>query len=348
MANPRILIISPSGNFYGSEQVLYDYLSHTKVNADVAVPADSFLFKKLKQDTPQFSVKAIQPSGLLKFYLEVLIDLFLNRYQAVYLNEAGHMKYVLLLSKIFRRKKFVIHVRIVEDAAKSRWKVKPGKNVTLLSISNYLAALLPYPSEVLYDPFPFSYDLKENNHIEKEQIFIGIIGRITLTKGLNHLVDLLTLIKQKGKENKLHFKLFGNISPDAEQCGLDKKLKSFENVTICGFEDSKEKLYSSLDCVMHLSTQEALGRIFLEAIDYCKPFIGLHAGGIGEIASMLKMEKWMADPASGDLPNELLNLLEKVRSNYSEPVEEMISSKPVAEKIFNIGSYTGVVDKLLV
>lgn len=348
MANPRILIISPSGNFYGSEQVLYDYLSHTKVNADVAVPAYSFLFKKLKQDTPQFSIKAFQPSGLWKFYLQLLIDLFLNHYQSVYLNEAGHMKYVLLLSKIFRRKKFIIHVRIVEDAAKSRWKVKPGPNVTLISISNYLAAQLPYPSEVLYDPFPFSYDLKENNHIEKEQIIIGIIGRITLTKGLNHLVDLLTLIRQKGKEDKFHFKLFGNISPDAEQSGLDKKLKSFENVTICGFEDSKEKLYSAVECVMHLSTQEALGRIYLEAIDYGKPFIGLRAAGIGEIASVLKMEKWMADPSSDNLPNQLLSLLENVKSNYREPVEEMIANKPVAEKIFNIGSYTGVVDKLLV
>jgi glycosyltransferase involved in cell wall biosynthesis len=340
-----VIIISPSGDFYGSEQVLYDYVTHSGISVEIAVPANSFLFGKLKAQFPDRAIYTFQ--SLLNFYTKLFLKLVFNRYHTVYLNEAGHVKYLLLLSKLLPWKKIVIHVRIVEDTARERWFIKPGKNVTILAISNYLATKLPCHSTVLYDPFPFSQRTETIKNVEKGKIVIGIIGRITLTKGLSRLIDLLKLMKERGVLSLYQFKLYGTYSHDAIYSGFEKEIIQFDNVTVCGFESSKEKLYSSIDCIMHLSSQEALGRIYFEAIEYCKPFIGLRAAGVGEIAELLQMEAWMANPTTGNLSDQLLNILQNVRLNYAQATEEMASIKPKAKKIFDISAYTNSLDKLL-
>ena len=45
----KTLMVSPSGSFYGSEQVLYSHLDYTKKSYTVFVPFGSFFQKKLKR-----------------------------------------------------------------------------------------------------------------------------------------------------------------------------------------------------------------------------------------------------------------------------------------------------------
>jgi glycosyltransferase involved in cell wall biosynthesis len=348
MAKSGILIISPSGNFYGSEQVLFDYLSHTTIEADVAVPADSTFEKKLIAAGFHHKIQTFQASKLISYYLQLLFKLFFNRYRSVYLNEAGHVKYILLLSKLFPKKKFVIHVRISEDAIKERWTFKPGKNVTILAISKYIAQQISYPSVLLYDPYPFGKLLLPKKQMQKEVFKIGIIGRITNTKGMNQLVELLSAVKLRNLTAQYKFHLFGNMSQDAIADGIEKKLKTFDNVILCGFESSKEKIYAEIDCVMHLSMQEPLGRIFLETVDAEKPFIGINAAGIGEIATLLGIKDLMANPVSKDLTDQLIALMEASRINYTRQSNYIASQKKLAAKIFNLDSYTQSIDKLLI
>jgi glycosyltransferase involved in cell wall biosynthesis len=348
MATSRILIISPSGNFYGSEQVLFDYLSHTAVRADVAVPANSDFYKKLKSAATIHSIKTFQSSKLISYYFQLFFKLLVNRYRAVYLNEAGHGKFILLLAKVFPKKKFVIHVRLTEDTVKDRWIVKPGKNVAILSISNYIVNHLPFTSTLLYDPYPFGKLSLPKTSTQKQFINIGVIGRITYTKGMNYLLDLLTLVKRQRLTDHYKFSLFGTLSEDAIAGGVEEKLKVFENVKMCGFEPSKEKIYSAVDCVLHLSIQEPLGRIFLETIDAEKPFIGINAAGIGEIATLLNIQELMADAAGNDLIAQLIKLLDTVRLNYSQQSNIVADKKTLAAIFFSIDNYTRTVDKLLI
>jgi glycosyltransferase involved in cell wall biosynthesis len=348
MSKSRVIIISPSGAFYGSEQVLFDYITHTRVAADVVVPANSILYKKLMETASNHTIKTFQPSNLMRFYVLLFFKLLFNRYRTVYLNEAGHVKYILLLAKILPKKKFVIHVRITEDAVRERWILKPGKNVTVLAISEYIAKQLPYTSSLLYDPYPFGKLFLPKDHKLGKDLKIGVIGRITHTKGVDLLFELLNLIKNRNLTAHYKFLLFGTMSDDAIADGFEDKLKAFENVTMCGFESSKEKIYTAIDCVMHLSKQEPLGRIFLETIDAEIPFIGINAAGIGEISTLLEIKELMADPTKSDLSGQLIELLEASRVNYYEQSQIIAAQKKHAADIFNIDSYTQSVDKLLV
>jgi glycosyltransferase involved in cell wall biosynthesis len=347
MKRPDIMIISPSGNLYGSELVLLDYLSHTAVQAEVAVPAESQFHQRLKQLASGHRIRPYNTSGLKGFYGRLFLNLVTGRYRSVYLNEAGHVKYMLLLAKLFPSKKFIVHVRLFEDTARNRWFTKPGPNVIVIAISKYIATQLPVESKVVYDPFIFQHRIAEEAAATKEILTVGIIGRVTLTKGLNRLTELLKLIRDKGLSKNYRFLLYGAISEDVHKSGFDKELTAFDNVKMCGFESSAEKIYGSIDCVMHLSTQEALGRIYLEAIDYFKPFIGLQAAGIGEVAGLVGMNACMADPEKPGLPEQLLSLLEHIRMHYHPEVEKVMQVKDIAKNIFDANKYTHSLDQIL-
>mgnify|MGYP000037445705 CR=1 FL=1 len=347
MARPGTMIISPSGNLYGSELVLLDYLNSTSLRSDVAVPAGSPFYQKLTMLAVRHQIRPYKASRLKNFYAGLLLKLIANQYGSVYLNEAGHVKYILLLSKLFPKKKFIVHVRLFEDTARNRWFLKPGDNVTIISISNYIAQLLPYPSTVLYDAFTFHDVPATTKKVQEDKLSIGVIGRITLTKGLGRLADLLKLMKERGVAKHYRILLYGATSEDAVQAGFINRLQEFDNVVMCGFEPSTEKIYGAIDCVMHFSTQEALGRTFLEAIDHGKPFIGMRAAGIGEISGLLSMQEWVADAGAADLPEQLLTMLEKIRTNYNQVAETVALRKPLAVKIFDRKQYAVALDKLL-
>lgn len=50
-----------------------------------------------------------------------------------------------------------------------------------------------------------------------------------------------------------------------------------------------------LDMLLHFNKVEALGRIFLEAVDYGIPLIGFNEGGIGEVSDSMKLNDMMVD-----------------------------------------------------
>jgi glycosyltransferase involved in cell wall biosynthesis len=343
----KILIISPSGNFYGSEQVLFDYLSSTPTRVEVMVPKDSVFEKKLKTLLPQKQIGTFKTSGLLKLYTKLFFSLSSGKYNSIYLNEAGHIKYILLLSRIFRRKNFVVHVRISEDTEKNRWLMEPGENVLVLSISENIQQQLPYSSRLIYDPFIFSASSAvEAVYVSKSIFKIAIIGRITHTKGIKRLVGILDRLQQMGLSGQYHFFLFGDVSEDAAKEDWFASLQRHKEVTLAGFRDKKE-IYEMSDAVMHLSTQEPLGRIFLETINDELPFIGINAAGIGEIGKLTGLEELLADPQSSDLTGELVTRMENVKNNYTHYCQQVKEQKAIAKNVFDIRKYCDAIDLLL-
>jgi hypothetical protein len=341
----KILIISPSGNFYGSEQVLSDYLHTTCFNADVMVPADSIFLKILTTSGTGHSVIPYDSNKLLMFYSRVFFWLLQGRYDVVYLNEAGHNKYINLLAGIFKNKKFLIHVRIKEDTEPSRWK-KTRDNVQLITISHFIKDLLPLESTLLYDSFRFSektIGLKEN--IINRPLKVGIIGRISYSKGVNELRELLKFLNIHGR-NCYQIFLFGEEGSDIKGTGLLEEILEYPFVNLKGFVRDQQEMYSQIDIVLHLSKTEPLGRIFFEAIEECKPLIGFNAAGIGEIGKMTGLNELLIE-VDKDNSVEILKRLEMVRENYSSFVEKVADRKKRAAQILNIANYSNTLDKLM-
>jgi len=343
----RILIISPSGNFYGSEQVLLDYLQNTRMVLDVAVPEKSLFLDKLEEAKTIHRIRPYNNKKLPAFYAKVFWQLLTGKYKLVYLNEAGHIKYLTLLARIFSKKKFIVHVRMLEDASASRWKQGISENITVLAISKYISDLLPVKNSLIYDAYSFSDKYGKNNTEERMVLKIAIIGRITKTKGLGLLPVLIDRIQKDGLEGKYIFELYGEIADDISKDELLSELQKSRFIELKGFEKNKEAIYQSVDCILHLSRQEALGRIFFEAIDHYKPLVGFRAAGIGEIAEMLELNHWLADPDSPDPVTEIYNLLKDVRLNYKTWVSEAEQKKALAKQLFNPAAYQSRLDNLL-
>ncbi|MEJ8756633.1 glycosyltransferase [Pontibacter sp. H259] len=344
-------IISPSGNLYGSEQVLIDFLKGSSESYLVFCPSNSILYDVLRKDAKQHTFKVF--CNYIELYSQVFFLLLYKRIRTVYVNEGGHIRYVKLLATLFPSNMFYVHIRIIEDTLKSRLK-ELRCNVKLISVSRFIQDKLQsegYSSTLIYDLYESNNENGDMSSFSKSYlnlINIGFIGRITNSKGLPKIQLLIEHIN-KNYPNKFHFHFFGDIDSN-EHAALDciSNISILENVkvTFHGFVKAKDKIYSKMNVVVHLSTIEALGRIFFEALDFKTYFIGYNQGGIGEIASALGLSRYMINDNSTwkeEFCSKIINLIDKdVRA-----VELYINAANIMKNKFSTENYVSSLEFLL-
>lgn len=286
---------------------------------------------------------------LIFFYIRLSLLLFTKgRNTSVYLNEAAHNKYILLLAKIHKHCSFFIHIRINEDTNPARWQMKIPSNLKIFTISKYLQSKFNKHSICIYDPFSFS-DTNTVHSIKTEKNVIGVIGRISIGKGFEQLSNFIHYIN-KASNSGFAFKLSGN--PDAEILSdiRFQSIKSMKNVMIMGFCENRDEMYRGIDYVMHFCETEPLGRIYFEAVNYGKPLIGFNHGGIGEIGRLLGLDELLIS-YSKDMDintRSLLTTLENVKKKYKHYSEVFLSKKINAENLFSTDKYTAQLDNYLI
>lgn len=323
----KTAIISPSGKYYGSEQTLFNFLALTK-GYDVYIKKyANGLFQKLKSSGYDHSYFSYRSLSL--FYLWFSVKLLL-RYNKVYVNEAGHSKYIIVLSKLFFWKLFYIHVRLTEDTIASRWKGL-GSNVKLISTSGFIADLLfkqtKVDSEIISSPTrAFRDDIKWNiNYEDIEVKNIGIIGRVTTSKGIKEMSIFFDYLENNQNQN-FHFHFFGDI--DENDNNVTLFLNQIENlnkvnITFEGFVNNKNAIFDNIDLVLHFNKEEPLGVIFLEALNQGKPFIGFNAGGIGCIARNLQLTSTMSN-ITDNWCKEFITTIDKLDINQFIKARELM------------------------
>lgn len=330
------IIISPSGNLYGSEQVLIDYLQNTSLPFILYIKSGGKFAKFLDQ----FNINFIPFNKLSLLYWKVALQLLKGTSKSVYINEGGHIRYALLLSKIFPNVKIIVHIRIIEDTDSSRLpKILPG-NVTIISISKFIQSRISLKSILLYDLYNFS---SKNITIRSTSntLNVAIIGRISITKGVKDLYKIALAI---GKM-PVKFHLYGLPSNEIIDTSLFNNLKSLPNINIKGFLTDKSLIYDN-DVVLHLAKEEPLGRIFLEAIDYGIPFIGINSGGIGEIAALLNLQSFVIE-SNEELVSNAISKILKVGEQKEAYWQKTLFAKERAKQIFSVENYVNTLDKLL-
>lgn len=295
----KTAIISPSGKFYGSEQTLFNFLSSTN-DYDVYIKNESeVLFEKLKSET--FNHNYFVFNKLPVFYILFCFKLLI-KYKKVYINEAGHSKYIIRISKLFFWKSFYIHVRLTEDTIATRWK-GIGSNTHLISTSKYIADLLieriKVKSVVISSPArAFKNDIKWDSDYKYIGIKkIGVIGRLTTSKGIHEMIEFFRFLEENEKTN-FEFYFYGDVDQkDENVISFLKQIEDFNKVKVDfkGFVIEKSEIYGHIDLVLHFNKEEPLGVIFLEALNQGKPFLGFNSGGIGDIAQNLNLNTQMID-----------------------------------------------------
>lgn len=337
LSQNQLVVISPSGNYYGSEQVLHDFLDHTTQVFDVYVPYQSKFYYILQQNT---SHKLFTFSNSRLLYLAILFKLLHSNVRSIYVNEAGHVRWILFLAKFFKKKQFIIHVRIVEDVERLP-KEKP-ENVTFVTISTFMASKIS--SDLMPITLLDSYAMHNSHFMPKlidDAIQISVIGRISRFKGFDRVVRFCTYLNDNWSgSTQIGFHFYGTPTDSPiVQNGINT-LKELNNIQFFfhGFKDKKD-VYSSTNIVLHMADNEPLGRIFFEAMDMNIPLVGFNSGGIGELARKTELTHTLIAPDAHNWEGKMMHVVNEIVHDYDLFVERVMDSKKRYANIFNQDTY---------
>ncbi|MBI9062175.1 MAG: glycosyltransferase [Marinilabiliaceae bacterium] len=293
----KTIVISPSGYYYGSEQMLHEHLIYSEKKFKVFVKSPGSYFDILNKT--QLKHKLVTYSSTKLLYLKVLFLFFFKGYQSLYVNEGGHIRFVKLLAKIYKSKKFIVHIRLVEDTKIERLKDYLPSNIQLICVSKFIEReILNNNPNIKYKRVTTVHDYYITNEIikpidkEKGIIKVGIIGRVSTAKGVSKAMELLNYW-DKNIELPIEFFYYGDVIDDSDVLQFKDAIKSYNNVKVYfkGFTPDKEAFFRTFDIVIHFNAYEPFPRIYFDSMARLKPVLGFDSGGIGEQARIFGFER---------------------------------------------------------
>lgn len=326
--------------------MLHDFLRATNFTFRIYVPQKSSFEDICRKD---FSSKHIIRTfrSALKLYLLIAFHLIFHKAH-VYCNEGGHIRYLKLLSRVFPNRRFTVHLRILEDTIKER--IEPQiNNISYICISDFIQRHISISTEKIYDPFPWSNSVKDNKFSRDNRFKISILGRISKSKGIGLAFEFLSFLEKEKFADHWEFHFYGGSdvnNKNINQILADlRKLKKV-SIYIHPFTPRTEISMNS-DAYLHFSVNEPLGRVFLEAIDEGKPFIGFNSGGIGEIGSMVGLSEHLVDYKDSQWYREMADLLHSATSAYENWKARILAAKSKAKGVFSVETYTMQLEKII-
>lgn len=298
----RVLILEPSGNLWGSERVLLDFLNAVAgARFDIAVccPPDTPILKYLArlpvQVFPNFISNLHQKSQAKRFLAAAkFISIALRfRPQVIHVNQAGATRIALLAGRLLNIP-VVAHVRMAEDVRHlvSR-NVKSRVLPKVICVSKYIQSLFsanngsPTGTVMFYDPYAPRVDWhKSFPRVGSGYPVFSCVGRLAPSKGQDILLRAIDALKREGI-------LVGGLFLGAAGPGSDfetdlRRLAADLNVTEqviwMGFKEEVISLITNSVAQVCTSELEALGRVVFEAWDAgIVPVAWAGSGGPAEV-----------------------------------------------------------------
>lgn len=326
------IAISPSGNYYGSEQTLLTYLQNSQLCFCVFLPikVDEKYLRQIK------SIEFIRigyfssPTLLyMRVALRLLKNSFGQRATSVYVNEAGHVRYVKLLSQLFRGVNFIVHVRLLEDVRNRQWSVKARSNLKILATSKFIQQELKslgVLTRVLSSPFRSELLPYRSKRLNCRKLIV--VSRLSEAKGIGYYERLANYFEKRKCRVEIHH--YG--TSDTEATSRIIRLQSLEYVSWIshGFEEDKKKIFSD-GIVLHLNPTEPLGVVLLECLNHSLPFLAFNEGGTGEIGRNLNVAAFLFS-SRGNYWMEYIHRILIESSEFSWSVEVQAARKQLTEK----------------
>lgn len=345
-----IAIISPSGNFYGSEQVLYDFLACTRNSYHVYLPY-GLLYDKLNEQGKHHLHKY---SSVKLLYIQLASMLLAGNYDGIYINEGGHVKYINLLDRLFPQKRFFVHIRLLEDTYSSRLG-KQRRNVSYVSVSEYItrevlrnAGLHCSTLIDIYNPIS-GFDEMKAPRLHNGALRAGVIGRVTVTKGLHDISAFCDYCEKHPMPFDVELHFFGGLDSHLPEVGpFVEATKAYKHIKCIfhGFISDKSQIYSSFNLLLHFNRVESLGRIIMEALDFGVPFIGFKDGGIGELAQNFGVEKYMVE-YNNNWERRMQDQIANMVDNGNSIVADYGNAKAKMKELCSPATYTQQLEAIL-
>ena len=133
---------------------------------------------------------------------------------------------------------------------------------------------------------------------------IGFIGRLSKEKGLQDLLEAISLIKDRFS---IELHIAGSGADKVKIESLARKLEISERVFFSGWVDDVQDWINSIDLIVVPSRSETFGIVVLEAAAYGCPTIATNVPGpASQITN--EVDGWLTEPCS---PSSLADTIEK-------------------------------------
>jgi len=305
MKSKKVLIVEPSGNLWGSERVLLDFLKAasdlpTGFELTICYPSGSPIECELDKLPfrlmPRFTSELHRKSRLVRiwFMLKVTLSILRLKPDLIYVNQAGATRSILPAAWLLRIP-VVSHIRLLEDSdyiasCYSRF----FNQIYPIAISQFIYDALEIKTRIpkgkvscLYDIYaPKSRKGKQADRKKNNDWPFVCIGRLEQGKGQDILLDALHVLNRKGRRHGVRF-----IGSVAAGSNFDELLESqcqtmgvSEVVQWCGYQSNVFTLAKDAIALICPSRVEALGRVVFEAWDMgLVPIVWNGSGGAAEI-----------------------------------------------------------------
>ncbi|MEM4763058.1 MAG: glycosyltransferase family 4 protein [Desulfurococcaceae archaeon] len=188
--------------------------------------------------------------------------------------------------------------------------------------------------------------------IDRDEVILLYVGRITPEKGLHHLIEAFKIVRRKLSSTRIKLLIVGPVGQFYSASFKDlayfqhirKLLRMYElynDVKYIGYISNIADVYTIADLIVVPSIwQDPCPSAILEALASCKPVVAYPVGGIPEILEPLNYG-FLAKSVS---PTELAEAIIKIISNYDnvdlkylrEYVEKRFSIESVANRLKTI------------
>lgn len=302
----RALILEPSGNLWGSERVLLDFLcaaTQFPWRIGVCCPPNSPILTPLGELPvevfPTFRAN-LHLQGRTQRLLATLALLRTARHfrpDLIYVNQAGATRIALAVGYLLSIP-VITHVRLVEDVDYVlSLGARPQNLPKIVCISRYIRRLFPDEKnvspeqlEMLYDPYTFQSSAQRivASGLEREGELIswGYVGRLEYQKRPDILLEAMGVLKEQGVLTRGFFMGVAR-EDDAFSSQLQElctKLGLGSIVTWAGFQTDVFSQLSRCIALVCPFEKEALGRVVFEAWDASVlPVAWAGSGGPAEV-----------------------------------------------------------------
>lgn len=117
--------------------------------------------------------------------------------------------------------------------------------------------------------------------VDKDDIFIGVIGRLSPEKGHRFFIEAFRIVAEKNVKVKAVF-----VGEGQEREAITRAIGAHglqNKIILAGYQEDMAAIYGDLDIVVLPSLAEGMPNVALEAMMHAKPVIASHIGGIPEV-----------------------------------------------------------------
>ena len=118
---------------------------------------------------------------------------------------------------------------------------------------------------------------------DKKDIVLGNVGRLEKQKNQHFLIDLVSLLHQKGYNVKLQIAGSGRLEQELQNSIKEKKLG--KHINLLGFTENVKSFLMSIDIFVLSSLWEGFGYVIAEALACYRPVVAFDTSSNPEIVS---------------------------------------------------------------